>query len=214
MKKWILLFLLCASLGAFLIYYHDPVTLEPFRASFLTITFAVATFSVMFSMGAFNSSAYRQFHQAFPPQLLWACVALLFIALIPVTVLVLCPAQFVPACLLLLPMLAIAGAGLLEIGRRETDPLTLLERLCSLKELKRHLHSLVPKIDAKITETKALELSKPGDRPTHEFDWHLPLPAQKGVSEVILLEAEALVAIVEAKLRAPLEITLGLDGIQ
>ncbi len=34
------------------------------------------------------------------------------------------------------------------------------------------------------------------------------------VSEVILLEAEALVAIVEAKLRAPLELTLGLDGIQ
>jgi hypothetical protein len=34
------------------------------------------------------------------------------------------------------------------------------------------------------------------------------------VSEVILLEAEALVAIVEAKLRAPLQITLGPDGIQ
>jgi hypothetical protein len=34
------------------------------------------------------------------------------------------------------------------------------------------------------------------------------------VSEVILLEAEALVAIVEAKLRDPLELTLGLDGIQ
>jgi hypothetical protein len=34
------------------------------------------------------------------------------------------------------------------------------------------------------------------------------------VSEVILLEAEALVAVVEAKLRAPLELGLGLDGIQ
>src|ERR1035437_6913 len=34
------------------------------------------------------------------------------------------------------------------------------------------------------------------------------------VSEVILLESEALVAIVEAKLRAPIELTLGLDGIQ
>jgi hypothetical protein len=34
------------------------------------------------------------------------------------------------------------------------------------------------------------------------------------VSEVILLEAEALVAIVEAKLRAPIELTLGLDGLQ
>jgi len=34
------------------------------------------------------------------------------------------------------------------------------------------------------------------------------------VSEVILLEAEALVAIIEAKLRAPLELTLGLDGLQ
>lgn len=34
------------------------------------------------------------------------------------------------------------------------------------------------------------------------------------VSEVILLEAEALVTIVEAKLRAPLQLTLGPDGIQ
>jgi hypothetical protein len=34
------------------------------------------------------------------------------------------------------------------------------------------------------------------------------------VSEVILLEAEALVAIVEAKLRAPLQLTLGPDGLQ
>jgi hypothetical protein len=34
------------------------------------------------------------------------------------------------------------------------------------------------------------------------------------VSEVILLEAEALVAIVEAKLRAPLQLSLGPDGIQ
>jgi hypothetical protein len=34
------------------------------------------------------------------------------------------------------------------------------------------------------------------------------------ISEVILLEAEALVVIVEAKLRDPLELTLGLDGIQ
>ena len=34
------------------------------------------------------------------------------------------------------------------------------------------------------------------------------------VSEVILLEAEALVTIVEAKLRAPLHLTLGPDGLQ
>ena len=34
------------------------------------------------------------------------------------------------------------------------------------------------------------------------------------VNEVILMEADALVAIVDAKLRAPLEITLGADGIQ
>ena len=34
------------------------------------------------------------------------------------------------------------------------------------------------------------------------------------ISEVILLEAEALVTIVEAKLRDPLNFTLGLDGIQ
>lgn len=34
------------------------------------------------------------------------------------------------------------------------------------------------------------------------------------VSEVILLEAEALVAVVEAKLRAPLQLTLGPDGVQ
>ena len=34
------------------------------------------------------------------------------------------------------------------------------------------------------------------------------------VREVVLLEAEALVLIVEAKLRAPLQLTLGPDGLQ
>lgn len=34
------------------------------------------------------------------------------------------------------------------------------------------------------------------------------------VSEVGLLEAEALVAMVDAKLRAPLEVNLGSDGLQ
>ena len=40
------------------------------------------------------------------------------------------------------------------------------------------------------------------------------LKMETDVSEVVLLEAEALVAIVEAKLRAPLQLTLGPDGIQ
>jgi hypothetical protein len=98
-------------------------------------------------------------------------------------------------------MLTIAGAVLLEIGRIETDPLTLLERLCSLKVLERHLHSLVPKIDAKITETKALELSKPADRPTHEFNWHLPLPAQR-VDPINNLATLGLLAIQHGDLHA------------
>jgi hypothetical protein len=34
------------------------------------------------------------------------------------------------------------------------------------------------------------------------------------VSEVVLLTADALVAIVDAKLRSPLQVTLGPDGIQ
>jgi hypothetical protein len=41
-----------------------------------------------------------------------------------------------------------------------------------------------------------------------------PVSAISAISEVILLEADALVAIVEAKLRAPLQLTLGPDGIQ
>jgi len=34
------------------------------------------------------------------------------------------------------------------------------------------------------------------------------------ISEVVLLEAGALVAVVDAKLRAPLQVTLGPDGVQ
>jgi hypothetical protein len=67
--------------------------------------------------------------------------------------------------------------------------------------LERHLHSLVPKIDAKISETKALELSKPRDRPTHEFDWHLPLPAQQ-VDPINNLATLGLLAIQHGDLHA------------
>ncbi len=34
------------------------------------------------------------------------------------------------------------------------------------------------------------------------------------VSEVVLIEADALVAMIDAKLRAPLQVTLGPDGLQ
>ncbi|MDD4117390.1 MAG: hypothetical protein PHI39_04155 [Kiritimatiellae bacterium] len=178
MKKWIFLILLCAIIGGFLAYYHNPAALESFRAAFLTITFAVATFSVMFSMGGFNSSAYRQFHRAIPPRLLWSCVALLFIALLPLGVLVLKPDLYIHTCLLLLPVLAVAGSGLIEIARRETDPITLLDRLCTINAISRYLRSLVPLLDVRIAETKALELSKTQDCPMHEFAWHLPMPSQ------------------------------------
>ncbi|NLB60168.1 MAG: hypothetical protein GX806_03740 [Lentisphaerae bacterium] len=171
--------LLCATIGGLLVYSHNPKELESFRAAFLTITFAVVTFSVMFSMGGFNSSAYRQFHRAIPPCLLWSCVALLFVALLPLGVLVLKPGLYIPTCLLILPMLAVAGAGLLEIARRETDPLTLLDRLCTITAITRFLRSLVTIVDLRIAETKALELSKTKDCPVHEFEWHLPMPSHE-----------------------------------
>lgn len=50
---------------------------------------------------------------------------------------------------------------------------------------------------------------------TDDFDDTIAsIKMETEISEVILLEAEALVAIVEAKLRAPLQLTLGPDGIQ
>lgn len=179
MKKWILLLALCASLGAVLVQYHEGSRLESFKPNFLTITFAITTFAVMFSMAAFNSSAYRQFHQSFSGRLLSACVVVLFIALAPFCVLVIWPSMYITSCLLLLPILTISGIGLLEIARKETDPLTLLDRLCSLKLIQLHLFLLAPKIDGKIGETKNLELTKRGERPDHEFDWHLAVQPQK-----------------------------------
>ena len=100
-------------------------------------------------------------------------------ALLPLAVLVLLPAFYVRACLVLLPLLAVTGVGLLESTRRETDPLTLLERLCSERKVEQYLTSLVPQIDAKIAETKALELTRAEDRPTHEWGWHLPIPTEQ-----------------------------------
>jgi hypothetical protein len=50
---------------------------------------------------------------------------------------------------------------------------------------------------------------------TDDFDDTISsIKMETDISEVILLEAEALVVIVEAKLRAPLQLTLGPDGIQ
>src|SRR2546430_12656097 len=117
MTKWLFVFLASVGLGIGLIRFHNPEQLEPFRASFLTITFAVATFSVAFSMAAFNASTYRRFHQGFPARLLWSCITLLFIALVPLAILVVRPDFFISTSLLLLPSLTVGGALLLEIGR-------------------------------------------------------------------------------------------------
>ncbi len=179
MKKWFLLLFFSILIGVLLGLFEDSKSLEPFRSSLLTIVFAITTFSVTFSMGAFNASAYRQFHLTFPPRLLWSSVALLFIAFIPLIILVSCPSIYIPTSLFLLPTLVVLGAYLQEIGRQETDPIVLLDRLCSLPILERHLRVLVPKIDAKINETDVLELSRVSDRPMHESDWHLPVPTQR-----------------------------------
>lgn len=179
LRRWVLLLGLCASLGAALVAFQQPGALEPLRGTFLTIIFTVTTFSVMFSMGAFNSSAYRQFHRTLPHRFVWSCVGLLFLALLPLVILVMRPDVYVSICLIVLPLLMVAGAALLEIGRRETDPLTLLETLCSPAAISQHFQAIVPEIEQKIAETEALRLSQRGDRPSHEFSWHLPLSSQR-----------------------------------
>lgn len=180
MRNLIFALLIAILLGECLAYLHDPDSLKEVGGNLLTITFALASFSVMFSMSAFSSSPYRQFHRRFPRYLLWGCVFVLVIALVPLVVRVLAPSVFFAACLLLLPLLSIAGVSLLEIVRRETDPLNLLERLCSVKIMQGYLISLVPEIADRINETEALKLSQPADRPNHEWGWHLPvLPRQE-----------------------------------
>jgi len=176
MKKWILFCFMAAAVGGVFSYYYDGSSLDGFRPHLLTVIFTVSTFSVMLSMGGFNASAYRQFHPNIPSRLLIACLLVLAITLVPLAVLVFHPAVFVQACLVVLPVLLLAGAFLLGVGRQETDPAVLLDRLCSSREIERHLLLAAPQIAAKIAETKELALSKSGERPTHEFSWHLALP--------------------------------------
>ena len=178
MRKWILLLFFGAAVGGVFAYNYDGATLETFRPSLLTVIFTVTTFSVMFSLGGFNTSAYRQFHRGIPARLLAASLLVLAVTLGPLAVLVFAPHMFVPTSLVVLPVLITAGALLLAIGRQETDPSTLLNRLCSPRVIERHLQSAAPKIAAKIGETKALALSKPGDQPMHEFSWHLAVPPE------------------------------------
>lgn len=178
MRKWILLLFLGAALGGVLAYNYDGRSLEGFRPNLLTVIFTVTTFSVMFSIGGFNASAYRQFDRNIPPRLLIACLLVLAITLGPLAVLVFLPSTFVPTCLVVLPVLLLAGAFLLGIGRQETDPIVLLNRLCSAHAIERHLQAVAPSIAAKIAETEALALSKPADQPMHEFSWHLAVPPE------------------------------------
>lgn len=171
--------MLCGLIGIRLLTSADPDKLVPFQSSFLTITFAAVTFSVTFSISGFNSSAYRQFHKNLPPRLLLACVALVISALTPLVILVFWPRAFAQVSLLLLSLLTAAAGLLMEIARRETDPVALLNRLCSKNVFAKYFQNLAKQIDVRISETKALELSKPTDRPTHEFSWHLSVPTSQ-----------------------------------
>ncbi|OAM90383.1 hypothetical protein OH491_01705 [Termitidicoccus mucosus] len=176
MKRWILPFAFGLTLSAWFVFVHDSQSLEPFRMSFLTVIFTVTTFSVTFAISGFNAAAYRQFHRTLAPRLLFGCVVLVVFAFVPLGVLVAKPAYFVTTCLLILPSLMLSSALMQEVVRQETDPLTLLDRTCSLKSIHAHLAVCAVQVKRRIEETEALELSKPGDRPTHEFDWHLPIP--------------------------------------
>jgi len=143
------------------------------------MSFGIATFYVSFSIGSFNSSAYRSFHSVFPPRLLVGCIFLVVLSFIPLVVLVVIPDVYLKTCLVLLPVLAISGVGLLDIARIETTPANLLQRLCSVRKAKQYLRSLAPLVEEKVKETNALNLTKAEDRPTHEFGWHLFVPLQQ-----------------------------------
>lgn len=138
--------------------------------------FTVTTFSVSFAISGFNAAAYRQFHRTLAPRLLFGCVALVVLAFFPLGVLVAKPTYFVSTCLLILPSLMLSSALMQDVVRQETDPVTLLDRTCSLNSIESHLADCAVQIKKRMEETEALELSKAGDRPTHEFDWYLPIP--------------------------------------
>lgn len=193
MLKGILILLLSLSLGAFFTFYHNPTVLDTFRPSFLTLSLAVATFYVSFAIGSLNSSAYRSFHRSTPSRFLGACVLFLLFAFLPLVFLVTLPDYYIQVSLFVLPLLVGAGACLLEVARHETDVLTLLDRLCSVRKTTKYLKSLIPEIGNKITETKALEMTKPNDCPIHEIDWHLPVPPQENQPLIFLTNLALLV---------------------
>ena len=165
-----------AFLGASfaLFRFSEGMSLGSLNTTLIGVNVSLAVFAINFSFLGYQTSQFKHLRRTIPLRMVLGSLAVILLATSPL-VLLLFAVPYVPRIALgLIPLVAYSSVFLLGLAQRETNPLVLLERLCSGNRAKKFLQRFAEESDVRLASLKEIDLSKPADMPPHEWEWHIP----------------------------------------
>jgi hypothetical protein len=147
----------------------DLNKLDTYTASFISISLAIATFSISFSFLQYQFSPYKALLKSISPRHLYYSYTLIFIALVPLTFLFVNKKHVALSCIFCIPLLAYGAILLLIIANEETNPIILLKRKTKRRKIRRFLNVYEHRVKNENEKNKTLDFSKPAERPMHDY---------------------------------------------
>ncbi|MDF2520978.1 MAG: hypothetical protein K0R84_1606 [Clostridia bacterium] len=164
---WLLPFI---SLSIILGVWGWHASLDKYEPALLTIEVTIAIFAVNFSFLEYQFSPYRAVLRSISRIQIAASVTVLLIALAPLISLVFDKSWTPTIALVTIPILAYATVALTMVSRHEANPMTLINKMCSKQTINQFLCSYSKDAEILLDELNKMELTKPADMPTHEWN--------------------------------------------
>ncbi len=147
----------------------------------ISLDLAIAIFAVNFSFLAFQLSPYRSLVKGVSGRHLTASLAVILVALAPLLGFVWGERVAARTAITLTPILAYGGFLLVALALREAEPMALLARRLSRRNLKRFLARFAASVREQLRQRGDDDQPRPEEKvppPTHEIFFHAPPPPQ------------------------------------
>ena len=162
------------TVSGVLLHFSQGLDLSSYETTLIGVNFTLAIFAVNFAFLGYQSSTFRELRKGIAVNVITASLFVILIAALPLALLVFNKPHVSRVSLALIPIVAYCGVGLLALAQHETDPIVLLKRFCSERKTYRFFYRFTKDAYVRYLSIKDLELSKPGEMPSHEFEWHIP----------------------------------------
>lgn len=162
------------GLGSWALYhYSQAASLTGYETTLIGVNLTLAVFAVNFAFLGYQSSSFRSLRRGIALNVVFGSLFVILIATVPLAALVFVRARAPRISLSLIPIVAYCSIALLAVAQHEADPIVLLKRFCSRRKVRRFFRKFSKDAYSRHLSIKRQELSKPGDMPMHEFEWHI-----------------------------------------